>query len=384
VTDAPAARPARPGAEPESGAAVDTVAAPPNSPRGLDSTTAALKARVVGTRKPAAWWDRIKVLLVLVIVFAFMVSAKTSDNPIMSVRDAIDITAREKRWLIWLLMVEALRQLHYLVAEHWATYNEFWGNHVFGTFNRRASRMNDWNRFRLARTFKWVLALIIISVIAGDLFDVPAARGIPELLERIWDNLPLIVQIVLSMLIGVSSIFLIYFLLSKGGYEVYFPEDITTRFTDVYGQDHVLDKIKENVVFIENPESIEDKGGYVPGGILLWGPPGTGKTLIAEAVAGETNKPFVFVEPGAFIQMFLGVGILKVKALFRKLRKLAVRYGGVIVFFDEADSLGNRGAAVGGGGLGFARPDMGNERFHTCNGAHHISAATNEWLFCSR
>ena len=82
----------------------------------------------------------------------------------------------------------------------------------------------------------------------------------------------------------------------------------------------------------------------MPGGILLWGPPGTGKTLMAQAVAGETAKPFVFVDPGAFINMFMGVGILKVKSLFRKLRKLSLRYGGVIVFFDEADSLGNRGA----------------------------------------
>ena len=57
--------------------------------------------------------------------------------------------------------------------------------------------------------------------------------------------------------------------------------------------------------------------------LLLWGPPGTGKTLMAEAVAGETGKPFVFVDPGAFINMFMGVGILKVKSLFRKLRKLA-------------------------------------------------------------
>ena len=82
----------------------------------------------------------------------------------------------------------------------------------------------------------------------------------------------------------------------------------------------------------------------MPGGILLWGPPGTGKTLMAEAVAGETGKPYVFVDPGAFTNMFMGVGILKVKSLFRKLRKLALRYGGVIVFFDEADSLGSRGA----------------------------------------
>ena len=113
----------------------------------------------------------------------------------------------------------------------------------------------------------------------------------------------------------------------------------------MWGQDHVLARVKENIVFLEQPEEIEAKGGYVPGGILLWGPPGTGKTLMAEAVAGETGKPYVFVDPGAFTNMFMGVGILKVKCLFRKLRKLALRYGGVIVFFDEADSLGSRGGS---------------------------------------
>ena len=79
---------------------------------------------------------------------------------------------------------------------------------------------------------------------------------------------------------------------------------------------------------------------------------------MAEAVAGETGKPYVFVDPGAFINMFMGVGILKVKSLFRKLRKLALRYGGVIVFFDEADALGNRGSLGGtapGGARGMSR-----------------------------
>ena len=70
---------------------------------------------------------------------------------------------------------------------------------------------------------------------------------------------------------------------------------------------------------------------------------------MAEAAAGETGKPFVFVEPGAFINMFFGIGIVKVKLLYRKLRKLALRYGGVVVFFDEVDSLGNRGIAAAGG-----------------------------------
>jgi len=139
----------------------------------------------------------------------------------------------------------------------------------------------------------------------------------------------------------------------------------------------VLERVKENIIFLENPELVEDRGGYVPGGLLLWGPPGTGKTLMAEAVAGETGKPYVFVDPGAFINMFMGVGVLKVKGLFRKLRKLALRYGGVIVFFDEADSLGNRGIAMGGapgGGKtwGPGQPPRGRSRpaamaFPTCH-----------------
>ena len=156
-------------------------------------------------------------------------------------------------------------------------------------------------------------------------------------------------QLVFVLLFVVLQFVAIFWFLSRGGVDVYYPDDIKTRFTDVWGQDHVLERVKENILFLENPEQIEARGGYVPGGILLWGPPGTGKTLMAEAVAGETGKPYVFVDPGAFINMFMGVGILKVKSLFRKLRKLALRYGGVIVFFDEADSLGSRGALAQGG-----------------------------------
>nr|MBA3302485.1 AAA family ATPase [Acidimicrobiia bacterium] len=163
---------------------------------------------------------------------------------------------------------------------------------------------------------------------------------------------------------------LLFWFLTRGGVDVYMPEDVKTRFSDVWGQDAVLDKVRENIVYLEDPESIESKGGYVPGGILLWGPPGTGKTLMAEAVAGETGKPFVFVDPGAFIQMFMGVGVLKVKGLYRKLRKLALRYGGVIVFFDEADSLGNRGQGAGGF-QGAATPPLWAEP--GCNGLGYLS-----------
>jgi ATP-dependent Zn protease len=157
----------------------------------------------------------------------------------------------------------------------------------------------------------------------------------------------------------------LFWFLSRGGIDTYFPDDISTRFSDVWGQDHVLDRIRENLVFLENPESIEKHGGYVPGGILLWGPPGTGKTLMAEAMAGETGKPYIFVDPGAFNNMFFGIGVLKVKSLFRKLRKLALRYGGVVVFFDEADALGNRGISTQGSAM--------QNSIDSCHGGTYLS-----------
>jgi ATP-dependent Zn protease len=98
---------------------------------------------------------------------------------------------------------------------------------------------------------------------------------------------------------------------------------------------------------------------------------------MAEAVAGETGRPYVFVDPGAFINMFMGVGILKVKSLFRKLRKLALRYGGVIVFFDEADSLGNRGMMTQGAPGGQQR--SGAAFTHAgCHGFSYLSEDT-QW-----
>lgn len=149
------------------------------------------------------------------------------------------------------------------------------------------------------------------------------------------------------LLFFVLQFLMLFWVLSRGGVFIYLPEEISTGFESVWGQDHVVAKVREVVDFLKNPEQIEAAGGHVPGGVLLWGPPGTGKTLIAEAVAGETATPFVLVEPAAFQNMFVGVGVMRVRMLYRRLRKLAETYGGVVVFFDEADVLGSRPRAGG-------------------------------------
>jgi cell division protease FtsH len=329
------------------------------------------------TRKPLPLWDRVKFFLLLTALFWFFVWGAMADNPLLPFVDALYDEAEAKWWLFLLAAIEVLRQTHYLVSEHWAAYHRFWTERVFGGFNRRTGRLNDWTRYRLARTAKLVVFLVILAIVLGTIFDTSPVLAFFELPKRIVDALPFVFQLAFAAFFVIFQFAAIFWFLSRGGVDVYYPDDIKTRFTDVWGQDNVLARVKENMVFLDAPEQIEDRGGYVPGGILLWGPPGTGKTLMAEAVAGETGKPYVFVDPGAFINMFMGVGILKVKSLFRKLRRLALRYGGVIVFFDEADSLGNRGQ-IQPGPLGgpMSRPGP----FDDDAACHGLSYLSNESL----
>jgi cell division protease FtsH len=326
------------------------------------------------TRKPLPLWDRVKFLLLLTGLYWFFVWGAMADNPLLPFADAVRDEAEAKWWLFLLGGIELLRQAHYLVSEHWAAYHQFWTRKVFGGFNRRSDRMSDWTRYRLARTVKLVVFLVVLAIVLGTIFDTSPVLAIFELPRRIVDALPFVFQLAFAAFFVIFQFAAIFWFLSRGGVDVYYPDDIKTRFTDVWGQDNVLARVKENMVFLEAPEQIEDRGGYVPGGILLWGPPGTGKTLMAEAVAGETGKPYVFVDPGAFINMFMGVGILKVKSLFRKLRRLALRYGGVIVFFDEADSLGNRGqlqpGPLGGGPMATPGPFDADA---VCHGLSYLS-----------
>jgi cell division protease FtsH len=329
------------------------------------------------TRKPLAPWDRLKFLALLVLVWLVLVWSEMATDPQVGFLDSARQQLRLAAWVEVLIGLELLRQLHFLLSEHWAAYHRLWTRGVFGRADRASHRLSDWTRFRVARAVKWLILIAILALLLGKAYSTSPLLGLFRLPITIIHALPIIIYVMAIVSLGILQFVAIFWFMSKGGVDVYFPDDVSTRFSDVWGQDHVLERVKENMLFLEDPESIESHGGHVPGGILLWGPPGTGKTLMAEAVAGETGKPYVFVDPGAFINMFFGVGILKVKSLFRRLRKLAVRYGGVIVFFDEADSLGNRGGSVGGVQGNFSPAS----RFDACHGFCYLSSDTQSALF---
>jgi ATP-dependent Zn protease len=307
--------------------------------------------------------------MLFALTFFVLAWSSMADNPLLSFSDALSKTFDEKLWLIVLVGIEIVRQIHFLLAELLAPYHGIWLKY-FSFVNRLLGKLSDWNRFRLGRVIKWLVFVAMLSIILGAIYNETPVRALFLAPKALWSVLPMIGQLMFAVVFVIIQFAAIFWFLSRGGVDTYFPDDIRTRFSDVWGQDHVLNRIRENLLFLETPELIEKHGGYVPGGILLWGPPGTGKTLMAESMAGETGKPFVFVDPGAFTNMFLGIGVLKVKGLFRKLRKLALRYGGVVVFFDEADALGNRG---------ISRPAMhsadGNAAVlgTPCNGGNYLS-----------
>jgi ATP-dependent Zn protease len=336
------------------------------------------------TRMKMMFGDRIKVLVLIALFILLSAAYLHSTIPIMSFWEALKDQLRAKWWLVGLFGLEVLRQLHYLICERVGGYNQFWEKHVWGAWGRRMDKVNPWRRYRLNRMFKFIVFTIIAGLVLAWKWGTTFVEAIVEAPGRFFDilfvnpiaGLPLFFTLIITAMYGLFSLLIFYGIFMIGGIETYKAGEIKTRFRDVWGQDPVLHKIQENIDFLEKPAEIEAKGGYVPSGILLWGPPGTGKTLMAEAVAGETGKPYVFVDPSAFVQTFIGVAPMKIKWLYRKLRKQALRNGGVVVFFDEADVLGNRGSTSQGGQFDARREHDSLAALHSCNAAHYVDDQT--------
>ena len=109
-------------------------------------------------------------------------------------------------------------------------------------------------------------------------------------------------------------------------------------FKDVVGMDSLKKDMLQIMDIMKNPQKYEKKGIRMPKGILLDGQPGNGKTLFAKALAGEAKVNFIPAKATDFESMFMAIGPMKVKLLFKKARRKAP----CIVFIDEFDGIGTR------------------------------------------
>lgn len=161
------------------------------------------------------------------------------------------------------------------------------------------------------------------------------------------ENLPEILQFAVYVAITLLQLFILFWSMTKvGSWKQMMPGTVTVAWGDVFGQDAAKELVQEQIALLDDDEKVRAAGGHMPKGLLLHGPPGTGKTLLARAAAAATSKPLILVPPGAFASTFVGINFLKVGSLFRSIRRLSLRWGGVVVFIDELDALGTRGGGI--------------------------------------
>lgn len=111
-----------------------------------------------------------------------------------------------------------------------------------------------------------------------------------------------------------------------------------TRLDELIGNEQAKMEIRECLDMIVDPGKYQASGAELPKGMLFVGPPGVGKTLFARALANEVGLPFYVVEGGSISGLIMGLGSLKMKELFKKLRS----HGKAILFIDEIDSIAMR------------------------------------------
>lgn len=118
--------------------------------------------------------------------------------------------------------------------------------------------------------------------------------------------------------------------------------------------DYVCDStLKEELLevknFFENSATYATAGIRIPKGILFKGVPGTGKTYAARCIAGDVDCYFMTCTASSLQGMYIGSGAENIRNVFEGAKTLRKASGkGVIIFFDELDSLGSRESHSGG------------------------------------
>merc|ERR1719204_1755278 len=113
-------------------------------------------------------------------------------------------------------------------------------------------------------------------------------------------------------------------------------------FANVCGCEEAKEDLQDMVYYLKHPDEFRSMGIKLPKGVLLEGPPGTGKTMMARALAGEAGVPFLSTNGSAFDQIFVGVGVIRVRNLFERAKELAP----CIIFIDEIDAIGSSRGGV--------------------------------------
>ena len=124
--------------------------------------------------------------------------------------------------------------------------------------------------------------------------------------------------------------------------------NINVTLADWAGSPEVREECTEIITYLNKDTNYKNAGAVIPKGVLMEGPPGTGKTLLAKAIACEAKAEFIEISGSEFIEVYVGVGAMRVRKLFEDARQRKP----CVIFIDEIDAIGKQRSnnAMGMGG----------------------------------
>ena len=150
------------------------------------------------------------------------------------------------------------------------------------------------------------------------------------------DTFSLVFDIIFYGVFAFIFIFVFRRFISPNTYKI--VRHTNTTFDDIVGLDKLKVSMKQIADMMKHPQEYKKRGMHMPKGILMEGAPGNGKTMFARALANEAGVNFIPAKATDFESMFMAIGPMKVKMLFRKARRNAP----CIVFIDEFDGIGTK------------------------------------------
>jgi cell division protease FtsH len=194
---------------------------------------------------------------------------------------------------------------------------------------------------RYWRWLKRALIVLALYLAVGYLFlGVSPSDALLHPGETLSTYRMFVVQLLFISLFLVVQFAAMFWFLMRGTYYTIYPNEYDKTFNDVRGQPAAVESSKEVLRLFQGFKDFKQMGGYPPHGILFEGPPGTGKTLMAKAIAGASSVPILIADGSRFMNMFFGIGNMKVRRMFSRARSMSDKYGGAVIFIDELDALG--------------------------------------------
>lgn len=204
-----------------------------------------------------------------------------------------------------------------------------------------------------------ILLVILIVLLVVGLKNFFALESFYK--RQILSAIPL--QVFLSIITGFVFVtfysFMYMWLFFGGGFAKMGQKKITekevnVKWSDVIGMEAVKMEVEEVIKLLKDRAQLKRIGGKVIKGVLMIGPPGCGKTYLAKAIATETGLPFLPSVGSEFVGIFVGLGAMRVKSLFKQARIYAEIHGGCIIFIDEIDSIARPRVGISGFGGGIS------------------------------